>query len=366
MQCNRWLKANPKLTGEELTKAAAKQPWDASVQALVAFPAALKLLDDNLQWTTDLGNAVLDQQGEVMDAVQRMRKKAKDGGKLDTTKEQKIEVTTIENKNVIVIKPADPQVIYVPTYNPVVVYGAPVYAYPPIVYPTYSASAVWATAAVSFGVGVMMGAFWSGCCHGGYGWGCGWGGNNNIVINNNFNQRYGYARGGDRTNIRGGDRANNSWRHNPEHRRSVPYSDRSTAERFGGSTRDSAGRTERFDRSGQSSGDRGGLGDRGGAGDRGGLGDRGNQASTRDVGGSVNRGQSGLRDTGAGQDRIGDRSVGRDTGSRQSAFNGSESRARSDASSNRGFSSSRQSSFGGSSGRSSSAGAGRSGGGRRR
>jgi hypothetical protein len=372
VQCSRWLKANPKLAGEELTKAAAKQAWDPSVQALVAFPSALKLLDDNLQWTTDLGNSVLNQQAEVMDAVQRMRKKAKDGGKLETTKEQKIEVTTIENKNVIEIKPADPQVIYVPSYNPVVVYGPPVYAYPPVVYPTYSASAVWATAAVSFGVGVMMGAFWSGCCHGGYGWGCGWhgGGYNNITINNNFNQRYGYASGGDRTNIRGGDRANNSWRHNAEHRRSVPYSDRSTAERFGGSVRDSSGRTERFDRAGQSLGDRGGVGDRGGLGDRGGVGDRGglgdrNQVATRDVGGNRDRGQSGMRDTSAGQDRIGDRSVGRDTGSRQSAFGGSDSRARSEASSNRGFSSSRQSSFGGSSGRS-GGGGGRSGGGRRR
>ena len=83
----------------------------------------------------DLGNAFLDQQGEVMDAVQRMRKKAKDGGKLETSKEQKVEVQTVESKQVIVIQPSDPQVIYVPSYNPTVVYGAPVYAYPPVVYP---------------------------------------------------------------------------------------------------------------------------------------------------------------------------------------------------------------------------------------
>ena len=82
VQAQRWLKENSKLTGENLTKAAAKQPWDASVQALVAFPQALKLLDENIQWTTDLGNAFLDQQSDVMDAIQRMRKKAKDGGKL--------------------------------------------------------------------------------------------------------------------------------------------------------------------------------------------------------------------------------------------------------------------------------------------
>src|SRR4029079_6595567 len=74
VQAQRWMTANPKLKGEELTKAAAKQPWDASVQALVGFPDALKFLDGNIQWTTELGNAFLDQQNEVMDAVQRMRK----------------------------------------------------------------------------------------------------------------------------------------------------------------------------------------------------------------------------------------------------------------------------------------------------
>jgi hypothetical protein len=349
VQCARWQKANPKLAGEELTKAAAKQPWDASVQALVAFPAALKLLDENLQWTTDLGNAFLDQQSEVMDAVQRMRKKAKDGGKLESTKQQNVQVTTIENKQVIEIKPADPQVIYVPSYSPTVVYGPPVYAYPPIAYPTYSTGAVVATAAVSFGVGVMMGAMWSGCCHSGYGWGMGWhgGGNNDITINNNFHQRNGYANvsGGNRTNVSGGNRVNaqggNSWQHNPQHRGSVPYSDRSS-QKFGDSNR--GGR------------------------------DLGNQASNRDLGGSRDgsrdasrdRGQSGARDGGAGQDRVGDRNVGRDSGSRQSAFSGAESRGRSDAASNRGFSSSRQSSSGGSSARSSSSygGGGRSGGGR--
>jgi hypothetical protein len=372
VQCARWLKANPKLAGEELTKAAAKEPWDPSVQALVAFPSALKLLDDNIQWTTDLGNAFLDQQSEVMEAVQRMRKKAKDAGKLESTKEQKVEVKTVETKTIIEVKPADPQVIYVPSYNPTVVYGPPVVAYPPVVYPAYSAAAMWTTAAVSFGVGVMMGAMWSGCCHGGYGWGCGWGGGNmNININNNFNQRYGYAnfQGGNRTNISGNRGGNNSWQHNPSHRRSVPYSDRSTAQRFGGSVRDSAGRTERFDRSGRSEG----IGDRGGR-------DLGNRASNRDLA-NRDRGQSGIRDDGGlgsrsgqdrigdrgSQDRVGDRNVGRDPGSRQSAFSGAESRARSDAASNRGFSSSRQSSYKGSSARSSSgfgSGGGRSSGGR--
>jgi hypothetical protein len=356
VQAQRWMKANPKLTGEKLTKEAAKQPWDASVQAMVAFPQALKLLDDNVQWTTDLGNAFLDQQSDVMDAIQRMRKKAKDGGKLETTKEQKIEVKTVEQKTIIEIQPSDPQVIYVPSYQPTVVYGAaPVYAYPPVVYPPPPAGYVAATAAVSFGVGVMMGAMWSGCCHGGYGWGASWGGNNNITINNNFNTRYGYnnvnnIQGGNRANVGNGNRNGNSWQHNPSHRGAVPYNNRSTAQRFGGAARDSAGGTQRFDRGGQARNT--GVADRG-------SNNRGPQASNRDVGG--NRGQGGER---GNQDRIGNRSVGADNG-RQSGLSGSQSRARTEAASDRGFSSSRQSG-GGSSGRSYGGGGGgsRSGGAR--
>src|SRR6185369_14171001 len=165
-------------------------------------------------------------------------KKAKDGGKLETSKEQKVEVKVIESKTVIEIQPSNPQVIYVPSYDPVVVYGAaPVYAYPPIAYPY---GAVAATAAISFGVGVAMGAFWGGCCGGGgWGWNAGWS-NNNININNNFNTRYGYnqVNGGNRTNIGNG---NNSWQHNPSHRRAVPYGSQNTAQRFKGTARDQSG-----------------------------------------------------------------------------------------------------------------------------
>ena len=351
VQANRWLKENAKLKGEELTKAAAKQPWDPSVQALVAFPEALKRLDETLPWTTDLGNAFLEQQAEVMDAVQRMRKKAKDGGKLESTKEQKVETKVVESKSVIVIEPSDPQVIYVPSYNPTVVYGAPpVYPYPP-----YPYGAMAATAAVSFGVGVMMGAMWGGCCGGhGYGWGCSWGSVNNVNINANFNSRYGYA------NVNSGNRSG-TWQHNPSHRGSVPYGNRETAQRFGGSARDSSGRTERFDREGRresSSGrDRDSGRDRGQ--DRGqdrGL-DRG-----QDRGQDRGRADSGSRDRGGSQDRMGNRSI--DSGSRggdRSAFGGGSSQ-RTQAASDRGFSSSRSSGFSGSGGGRS--GGGRSGGGR--
>ena len=367
VQAARWLKENSKLKGEELTKAAAKQPWDPSVSALVAFPDALNLLDKNIQWTQDLGNAFLDQQKDVMDAVQRMRKKAKDGGKLATSKEQKVEVQTVEKKEVIVIQPSDPQVIYVPSYNPTVVYGAPpVYAYPPVVYPPPPTGAYIATAAVSFGVGVMMGAMWSGCCHGGYGWGCSWG-STNININNNFNTRYGYnnIQGGNRTNIQGGNRTNigsgnSSWQHNPEHRRSVPYNNRDTAQRFNGNSRGSSGRVDNR----ASANDRG----RDNAANRGGRDAAANNRGGRD--GATDRGQSGARGS---QDRVGNRDIGGGNRS-NSAFSGGGSRAQTQAASDRGFSSSRQSSGGGlssgsrsSGGSSRSSGASRSrGGGRRR
>jgi hypothetical protein len=387
VQADRWLKANTaKLKGEALTKEAAKQPWDPSVQALVAFPDALKFLDDNIQWTTELGNAFLDQQSDVMDSVQRMRKKAKDGGKLASSKEQKVEQKTVESKTVIVIEPANPEVIYVPSYQPTVVYGPPVVAYPPVVYPPPpSTGAIVATAAVSFGVGVMMGAFWSGCCHsGGWGWGCGWGGNNNVVINNNFNTRYGYNNiNANRNNINTGNigsgnrNGNNTWQHNPSHRGAVPYDNRATAQRFNGGARDAAGATQRYDRSQAQSRNVGG--ERNVGGDRGTNRANGAQATdragTNRAGGAqaadragTNRGQTGGVGGGGNQDRMGNRSVGSGDSGRQSAFSGSQSRERTQAASDRGFSSSRGSS-GGSSARSSGGGGGRSrggGGGRRR
>src|SRR3954453_3326985 len=178
-----WLEKNKTLKDKELADAVAKQPWDASVQALAPLPQVVKLLGDNVQWTTDLGNTFLAQQSDVMDAVQRMRKKAKEKGNLKSTEQQTVETKVIENKTVIVVQPANPQVVYVPSYDPVVVYGAAYYPYPPIYYPPVGYYA--AGMAISFGVGIMMGALWGG----GYGWVCGWGGNTiNINNNNNFNR----------------------------------------------------------------------------------------------------------------------------------------------------------------------------------
>jgi hypothetical protein len=180
VQLQQWLTKNPNLKDQALVDAVAKQPWDASVQSMAALPDAVKRLGDDIQWTTDLGNAFLAQQSDVMDAVQRMRKKAKGKGALESNEQQKVETKVIETKEVIVIEPSKPDVIYVPSYDPVVVYGAPLYPYPPIYYPYYPVGAAF----VSFGFGMAMGAIWGGACCG-----CGWGGGDiNINNNNNFNR----------------------------------------------------------------------------------------------------------------------------------------------------------------------------------
>jgi len=359
IQLQQWLEKNKSLKDKALADAAAKQPWDPSVQALAALPDVVKRLADDIQWTTDLGNAFLAQQDDVMDAVQRMRKKAQDTGNLKSSEQQKVETKVIESKSVIVVEQANPQVVYVPTYNPVVVYGPPVYPYPPIYYPPpgYYAAGM----AISFGVGVMMGAFWSG----GWGWGCGWGGNNIYINNNNNFNRNTNINGGNRNNIGNrpsnlpangtgnrnntGNRAStqpangagnrNNWQHNPEHRGGAPYRDRATADRFGGTARgDSLARRQNNAR--QQVGRQGGnLPSNRAAGTP--------RASNRASGGG------GLGDrpgAGGGPDRIGSRDLSRSGGGNRDAFgggsrgyNGSNARA----GSNRGSSSMRSRSGGG-------------------
>jgi hypothetical protein len=168
VQLQQWLEKNKGLKDKALADAVQKQPWDPSVQGLAALPDVVKLLANDVQWATDLGNAFLAQQNDVMEAVQRMRKKAEGLGNLKSTEQQKVETKVVESKQVIVIEQSNPEVVYVPSYNPTVVYGAPVYPYPPIAYPPpgYYAAGL----AISFGVGLAMGAAWGG----GWGYGCGW------------------------------------------------------------------------------------------------------------------------------------------------------------------------------------------------
>jgi hypothetical protein len=140
IQLQQWMDQNKNLTGQALADAVAKQPWDPSIQGLVAFPDVVQRMAGNIQWTTDLGNAFLAQQSEVMAAVQRMRGKAEGTGNLKTGSQQVVETqTTSGGQEIIKIEDASPDTVYVPSYDPTVVYGeAPAeYPYYPYTYPGY-------------------------------------------------------------------------------------------------------------------------------------------------------------------------------------------------------------------------------------
>jgi len=308
IQLHQWMQKNPGLKDQALADAVKKQDWDPSIQAMAALPDVVKQLAENIKWTAELGNAFLAQQEDVMAAVQRMRKKAKDAGNLKTTEQQKVETKVVESKTVVVIEQANPQVVYVPSYNPVVVYGPPVYPYPPIYYPPpgYYAAGM----AISFGVGVAMGAMWGG----GWGWGCGWGGNDiDINVNNNFNRNANINRSGNRTNV-----GNTKWQHNPQHRGGAPYSDRATANKFGGTARgDSLSTRQASARQSQArSGGRGQAGTM----DRG-AGGRGSSSQ-----GSSPRASDMSAGRGGGGDRVGNREVSSSSGrGSRDAFGGASS-----------------------------------------
>jgi hypothetical protein len=394
MQLQQWLERNRSLKEKALVDAVSKEPWEPSIQAMAVLPDVVKRLTDDIQWTTDLGNAFLAQQSDVMDAIQRMRQKAQGTGALASNEQQTVETRVVEEKTVVVIEQSDPDVVYVPSYAPEYVYGPAVYPYPPIYYPSYPAGVV-AASAISFGIGVAVGAAWGG---GGWGWGCGWG-NNDININNNNNFiRNTNIRGGDRTNIAGG----NKWRHNPQHRGGAPYRDRATAERFGGTARgDSlanrqAGARQQIGRQGGNlSSTRAGAGgvsdrarDMGNRASSGVLGDRAGSVSDRSRnGGKGDRDRSGgLNDRarsgglgdrssgsrlGGGGDRVGSRDIPRSSGGgSRSIFGGGSGgfdRGSARASSSRGSSSLGGSRGGGfSRGGGMSRGGSRGGGGRRR
>lgn len=329
VQLQQWLEQNKKLKDKALTDAVQKQNWDPSIQAMAPFPDLVKQLSQNIKWTDELGNAFLAQQSDVMDAVQRMRAKAVEKGALKSNEQQKVETKTVESKTVVVVQPAKTEVVYVPSYDPVAVWGAPYYPYPPVVYPAYPAGGML----LSFGVGVAMGAAWGG----GWGWNAGWGGNNDININRNNTFVNNSNRAGNRY---GG--ANGSWQHNPAHRGGAPYANRSTANRYGGAARgDAMGQRQTAARQSQRQAGAGTSQFRGGA----------NGANAGGQG--LNRGSGG-----GGGDRIGNRQVssGGGSGSRSgSAFSGGgSSRSAASASSARGSSSMGR------------GGGGRGGGGRRR
>jgi hypothetical protein len=220
VEAARWSHDNAGVQGNALQDAMQAQPWDPSVKALAAVPQTLQMMSDKLDWTEQLGDAFLAQQPDVMNAVQKLRAEAQAAGNLQSTPQQR--VTTVPApqgaapapvQQAIVIEPVNPDVYYVPVYNPAVIYGAWDYPdYPPFYWspPGFVASNV-----MSFAAGVAVGAaIWGGCD-----W---W--QHNVFINvNRFNAF-------NRTDI---NVTNNIWTHNPAHRGDVPYRNASVAERFG-------------------------------------------------------------------------------------------------------------------------------------
>ena len=235
IQLQQWMEKNKNLQGKALADAVAKQPWDPSVQGLVEFPDVVQRMAGNIQWTTDLGNAFLAQQSDVMDAVQRLRAKAQGTGNLKTSAQSVVKTETVSSgKQVIEIQQANPDVVYVPSYDPTVVYGpAPVeYPYYPYTYPGYVPGT-----ALAWGAGIALGAAAWGAWGGHWG-NCDWnGGNVNINNNNNFNKNNNFNRNSNKNVNRGQAGQGNNWQHNPQHRGNAPYGDRGTANKFGGNNR---------------------------------------------------------------------------------------------------------------------------------
>ncbi|MGB6350273.1 MAG: DUF3300 domain-containing protein, partial [Pseudolabrys sp.] len=253
VHADRWVKENKDLKGDELKTAVDKQAWDDSVKALLATPDVLATMSTKLDWTQKLGDAVLAQQPDVMDAIQRLRTKADGNKKLTSTNEQKVTKKQEQGKEVIVIEPTDPNTVYVPYYDPAVAYGGwPYPSYPPYYFPPpgYIAGGVIA-GGIAFGAGYALGRWASGGNY--WGGGVNWG-NNNINVNRPVNINTG----------------GNNWQHNPQHRQGVKYNSANVQQKFGNSNL-SSGSKDRADFRGRSgeqvlkpSGGQANLGDRGG------------------------------------------------------------------------------------------------------
>src|SRR5271163_133388 len=202
VEADRWLQANPDLKGDALGQAVDQQSWDPSVKALTGFPSVLGNMDKNLSWTSSLGDAFYNQQQDVMDAVQVMRHKAQDADALKNPQHEVIK----EDGPTIDIEPADPEVVYVPAYNPWAIYGYPIVAWPG----WYPYPGIWFGGPYfSFGLGFGIGWF------GGFGWGWGhwgfnwhggyplYGGGRYYSRSRTFYNRNSYYRGGGERGVAG-------------------------------------------------------------------------------------------------------------------------------------------------------------------
>ncbi len=247
VQADRWAQGAKELKGDALTAELNKKEWDPSVKSLVNFPQVLTMMSTQLDWTTKLGDAFIADQKAMLAAVQRLRAKAQATGNLKTTQEQKVIVEPVAETQtqIIKIESPSPEVVYVPTYSPTVVYGTwPYPAYPPP--PPYYPPGYVASNMISFGAGVAVGAAW------GHAWGgCNWGGgevdidvNRNTNINQNISasrekykqnmQQRSTNRTGTGTGTGARQTSASSFQHDPSHRKGVSYRDNATARDFGG------------------------------------------------------------------------------------------------------------------------------------
>ncbi|HUF79866.1 MAG TPA: DUF3300 domain-containing protein [Burkholderiales bacterium] len=211
VQAARWSRANPGLKGQDAARAVANMDWDPSVKSLAAFPQVLRMMDEKLEWTERLGEAFLAQQGDVMDSVQALRRRAEAAGNLQSNEHMRVE----RQRQAIVIEPPAPDVVYVPHYSPAVVYGPwwwpaypPVFWAPPVYYavPAFPHAFAWGP-----GIAISAGFFFG---H------ADWHRRHVTVVNNHFTNVT-VNRTVRRANITDGSRT--VWRHDPAHRRGVPF-----------------------------------------------------------------------------------------------------------------------------------------------
>jgi hypothetical protein len=225
VEADRFMKQNPDLKDDALNQALLDKDWDPSVKSLCALPDVLKSMSENLDWTQDMGDALLSQKAELMDTVQRMRGKAHEAGNLKTTEQQ---VVTRQEDKIIVIESSDPEVVYVPQYSSTVVYGGwgyPSWYYPPFYYPPPPGYGF-----MSFTAGVIVGGAIWGNCH----WG--WGGTDidiDIDRYNQFNRETNRNVDRDRIDRGSGRDGKASWQHDPSHRKGVNYRSQEVAQRHG-------------------------------------------------------------------------------------------------------------------------------------
>ena len=212
-----WTKSNPNLKGDDAVKAVASEPWDPSVQSLVAFPQVLETMASKPDWVQQIGNAFLAQPNDVMDSVQRLRVQAQKAGNLKSNEQQKVVVqpaSSTSTTQTIVIEPANPQVVYVPTYNPTVVYGAwPYPAYPPVYMPPPPGYAIASgfVGGLAFGAGIAVAnSLWGGVNWNNHDVNINVNRYNNINVNNRINSTNGTANWNRNANVERRQNFNNA------------------------------------------------------------------------------------------------------------------------------------------------------------